>query len=189
MFSTACALFSQNTRGGDILQHRYPPPTSHRSRFCPPFVFIALRIAFPANSNSHPSESPQGVTLQHSFSTISVSLSLCRHLHQLSQRAKAYVLSNLPPLVLSCRFFSHSSPLFSAGCSLFSQNTGGWGRVSAERAHRTRKVRTSFTPSEHTFWSRTGSLDVPTVLSLTQRRRRLHIQLSLLQAQGSQVNG
>jgi hypothetical protein len=166
-FQQLARSFRKTPGVGIFLQHRYPPPTSHRSRFCPPFVFIALRIAFPANSNSHPSESPQGVTLQHSFSTISVSLSLCRHLHQLSQRAKAYVLSNL-----FC---------FQRVAASFPKIPGG--------VRRTRKVRTSFTPSEHTFWSRTGSLDVPTVLSLTQRRRRLHIQLSLLQAQGSQVNG
>jgi hypothetical protein len=99
------------------------------------------------------------------------------------------VFSGLAPLLVSCLSFSHSSPLFSVACSLFSQNTGVWGRLSAQRAPRTRKVRTLFIRSEHAFWSRTGSRNVPTVRSFTQRGRLPHIQVSLLQAQGSQVNG
>ena len=46
------------------------------------------------------------------------SLCLCRKLH---------VFSSLPPLEISLRSFSHSLPLFSTACRLFSQNAGvGW---------------------------------------------------------------
>jgi hypothetical protein len=35
------------------------------------------------------------------------------------------IFSSLPPLCFSCLSFSHSLPLFSSTCSLFSQNAGG----------------------------------------------------------------
>ena len=54
------------------------------------------------------------------------SLCLCRKLH---------VFSSLPPLEISLRSFSHSLPLFSAACSLFSKNTRG-GIPPRERAYR-----------------------------------------------------
>src|SRR6266404_8609235 len=38
---------------------------------------------------------------------------------------KSHVLSSLPPLGRSLRSFSHSLPLFSIACGLFSQNAGG----------------------------------------------------------------
>jgi hypothetical protein len=55
---------------------------------------------------------------------------------------KSCPFSGLPPLVLSCRSFSHASPLFSTVCSLFCQNTGGG--VSAYKSTRTQKTRAPF---------------------------------------------
>lgn len=84
----------------------------------------------------------------------------------------------LRALVLSCLSFSHSSHLFSSACGLFRQNTGGG--VGAQ---------TSFRPSKAPSASRMGSRGVPTARSLAQRGRIPYIQLSSLQAQGSQVYG
>src|SRR5258708_4373327 len=52
---------------------------------------------------------------------------LCFCLPRPGRGRKSHVLSSLPPLCRSLRSFSHSVPLFSIACSLFSQNTGGWG--------------------------------------------------------------
>jgi hypothetical protein len=39
---------------------------------------------------------------------------------------KSNSFNRLPALILSCRSFSQSLPLFSMPCGLFLQNTGGW---------------------------------------------------------------
>src|ERR1700756_4645481 len=87
LFSMVCTLFFQNTGGGvpasrlpfeisniQFLFYRYCLPSSYSigpelssfttgSQFCAPFVFIMLRIAFPASPFfSQPSELPGGVT-------------------------------------------------------------------------------------------------------------------------------
>jgi hypothetical protein len=146
---------------------------AHIAQSAPPFVFTTFLW---------------GVT-RHARSAFFLAACLFRPLPQFRQYAKSCIFSRLSPLVLSCLSFSISHLLESATCSLFSGNTGGWGRVSAQKTRRTRRVRTLRTPSEHVFWSRTGSADIRPVRSFAQRRRRLHIQLSLLQAQGFQVNG
>jgi hypothetical protein len=97
---------------------------------------------------------------------------------QTFQHVDSFAVRGLRALVLSCLSFSHSSHLFSSACGLFRQNTGGGAGAQ-----------TSFRPSKAPSASRMGSRGVPTVHAPTQRRRILHIQLSLLQAQGSQVYG
>src|SRR5258708_36312922 len=47
----------------------------------------------------------------------------------LPQAGKSHRFSSLPPLVLSCLSFSHSDPLFSAACRLFSKHRGGAGHI------------------------------------------------------------
>jgi len=96
---------------------------------------------------------------------------------QTFQRVDPFAVRGLRALVLSCLSFSHSSHLFSSACGLFRQNTGGG--VGAQ---------TSFRPSKAPSASRMGSRGAPRV-RLAQRGRLPHIQVSLLQAQGSQVNG
>jgi hypothetical protein len=83
-----------------------------------------------------------------------------------------------PRRELSCFSFSCSFPLFSKACGLFCQNAGGGvpqPKLCALRA------------------SALSSSIVRAALSLlshgAQRGRLPHIQVSLLQAQGSQVNG
>ena len=51
----------------------------------------------------------------------------CPCLPRPGRGGKSHVLSSLPPLGRSLRSFSHSLPLFSIACRLFSQNAGGWG--------------------------------------------------------------
>jgi hypothetical protein len=67
LFSIACALFDQNTRGG-IPSHASVRPISassvslRQSQPCRPFVFMVLRIAFPASPFvSQSSALPPGV--------------------------------------------------------------------------------------------------------------------------------
>jgi hypothetical protein len=162
---------------------------AHIAQSAPPFVFTTLHVSPPGTPFlSHAYKTLWGVT-RHARSAFFLAACLFRPLPQFRQYAKSCIFSRLSPLVLSCLSFSISHLLESATCSLFSGNTGGWGRVSAQKTRRTRRVRTLRTPSEHVFWSRTGSADIRPVRSFAQRRRRLHIQLSLLQAQGFQVNG
>jgi hypothetical protein len=94
----------------------------------------------------------------------------------LSLNANSLVFSGLAPLLVSCLSFSHSSHLFSSACSLFSQNTGGGVGSLCE----------SSAPQRYPFLS----VVPPFPVSQSAQRGRLpHIQVSLLQAQGSQVNG
>jgi hypothetical protein len=80
------------------------------------FVFITLRNPFPATLVfSHPYKTP-GV------SPASLRPSACP---EPGRGGKSHILSGLPPLVFSCRSFSHSLPLFSIACRLFYQNTRG----------------------------------------------------------------
>jgi hypothetical protein len=72
LFSIACALFDQNTRGG-IPSHASVRPTSVASvsrwhtQSCRPFVFMVLRIAFPASPLfSKSSALPRGVGVRSS---------------------------------------------------------------------------------------------------------------------------
>jgi len=134
-------------------------------------------------------EKALGDVTRHSRSTLFVPGSLFLPLPQFGQCAKSHPFSRLPPLVLSCLSFSTSLLLESVTCSLFFANAGGGVGFSAQRAPQTRRVRTFLTPAEHLLWSQTGSGDAQVIGSSAQRRRRLHIQLSLLQAQGFQVNG
>jgi hypothetical protein len=79
--------------------------------------------------------------LRHSPSMPSPSLcSLCLPVQQAGLCGKLHVFSSLPPLVypeprreISLRSFSHSLPLFSTACRLFSKNAGGG--MSSEHTH------------------------------------------------------
>src|SRR5258708_7407010 len=51
----------------------------------------------------------------------------CACLPRPGRGGKSHVFSSLPPLCRSLRSFSHSLPLFSTACSLFYENTRGWG--------------------------------------------------------------
>jgi hypothetical protein len=106
---------------------------------------------------------------------------------QTFQRVDSYAVRGLRALVLSCLSFSHSSHLFSSACSLpagfsaglFSQNIGsGVGSLCESSA--------LSAPQRYLFLS----VVPPFPVSQSAQRGRLpHIQVSLLQAQGSQVNG
>jgi len=61
------------------------------------------------------------------FSVLPSQCPLCFCLPRPGRGGKSHVLSSLPPLGRSLRSFSHSLPLFSIACGLFSQNAGGWG--------------------------------------------------------------
>jgi hypothetical protein len=144
------------------------------------FVFISLQTPFPATPLlSHSYEtlgvSPRGVSTRRSSSPC---------LHAFAAKLLFSVACRL--LFSLASLFSPRSLYYQALTASFAQTPGG-GRVSPKEAPQ--KVSASFAPSEGAFWSRMGLQDVQTVRSLTQRRRRLHIQLSLLQAQGSQVHG
>ena len=91
---------------------------------------------------------------------------------------KSFVITRLPPLELTCLSFSHSLPLFSKACGLFCQNTGGGVSLPKLGALPAFSLSSSVARDALSSLSRSA-----------QRRRRLHIQLSLLQAQGSQVHG
>ncbi len=141
-----------------------------------PFVFITIQIPFPANPlYSHRSKSPRGVdSLALGFDESHRQRPQVPHFHKIGA---------------SWRFFCRSLRLESVTYSLFPRNTGGWGRVSAYKSTRTLEVQTPFRPFDAPSASRTGSRDVPTVCSHSQRGRRPHIQLSLFQGHGSQVHG
>ena len=169
-----------------------PRPSDHCSRparvaqFGSPFVFTTLQIPFPATPlPSHPYKTLGGIAHHALF----VAVSQFRPVPQFRQCAKPHLFSRLPPLVLSCLSFSRSRVLESVTCSLFTRNTGGGVGVSAGRVRSIPKRQTSFRVPEVPSTSRAGSRHVWAVCSFAQRRRRLHIQLSLLQAQGSQVHG
>jgi hypothetical protein len=98
---------------------------------------------------------------------------------QTFQRVNSFAIRSLRALVLSCLSFSHSSHLFSSACSLFSQNTGGRVGSLCESSALS-------APQRYPFLS----VVPPFPVSQSAQRGRLpHIQVSLLQAQGSQVNG
>jgi len=61
------------------------------------------------------------------FSLLRSQCPLCPCLPRQGRSGKSHLLSSLPPLCRSLRSFSHSHPLFSIACSLFCENTGGWG--------------------------------------------------------------
>jgi hypothetical protein len=159
------------------------------AQFASSFVFTTLQISFPATPLlAHLYKTLGGVT-QHACSTLLVAASLCWPLLRFSQCAKSYLFSRLPPLVLSCLSFSTSCLLESVTYSLFPRNTGGWGGVSAGTVRPIPKGQASLRLPDVLSTSQVGSQDVTAVCSFAQRRRRLHIQLSSLQAQGSQVHG
>src|SRR5258707_15411039 len=72
----------------------------------------------------------------------------CACLPRPGRGGKSHVFSSLPPLVypeprraISLRSFSHSLPLFSTACSLFYENTRGWGGSPATGTDRAIQVR------------------------------------------------
>ena len=109
-----------------------PPPTTH---FPSPFIFItiqipphrpSIKISFPFTSLQTPfSATP---LFSHQYKTPGCgSISACLFTSHRS-RITSHVLSVACSLfAVSLRSFLHSFPLFSAPCSLFSQNTGGVG--------------------------------------------------------------
>ena len=172
-----------------------PRSSDRRSRpariaqFASPFVFTTLQIPFSATPLlSHPYETLEGASV-HACSRRFVAASQCPRLTQLGQCSKSYLFSRLPPLELSCLSFSASRLLESVAYSLFPQNTGGGVGCLLPQYARIPKGQTSFRLHEVSSTSQAGSQEVRAVCSSAQRRRRLHIQLSLLQAQGSQVHG
>ena len=92
---------------------------SHGS--CRPFVFLTLRIAFPANPlYSHPYELP-GVPSVFSVPRPQL-LVVLRFPH-----SSPCVFSNLHALLRSLGSFCGRVPLFSVACALFGKNTRGYG--------------------------------------------------------------
>ncbi|SRR6266404_6034527 len=91
---------------------------------------------------------------------------------------KSFGMRRLRPRKLSRLSFSRSSPLFSKACGLSCQNAGGRASLPKRCALR---APASFSCSVQAALS-SGSRSA-------QRGRLPHIQLSLLQAQGSQVHG
>jgi hypothetical protein len=88
---------------------------------CGPFVFMVLRIAFPANLlYSNTSALPTGCAPQTLFR--STTTSTCR-----PSSSILFIINQLRTLVLSCRSFPHSHALFSITCRLFVQKQGGGG--------------------------------------------------------------
>ena len=71
---------------------------------------------------------------------------LCRRLPRPGRGGKSHVFSSLPPLCRSLRSFSHSLPLFSRACSLFSQNTPGVGGQRLKAAPKKQKPRLATGP-------------------------------------------
>jgi hypothetical protein len=99
---------------------RTPRHSSLTTRHCS-FVFITLQIPFPATPLfSHPYKTPG----------VSPSVSLCLCLPRPGRRGKSHVFSSLPPLEISWLSFCNSRRLFSIACSLFYENTRGWGGVA-----------------------------------------------------------
>ena len=104
------------------------------------------RVCF-RNERLLPSSAPRNVNISPILSTLRIlpvvtGVSPLRHspsmpspsLCSLCLCGKFHVFSSLPPLDRSLRSFSHSLPLFSAACSLFSKNTRG-GIPPGKRAH------------------------------------------------------
>jgi hypothetical protein len=131
LFSIACALFDQNTRGG-IPSHASVRTISVASvsrwqtQFCRPFVFMVLRIAFPASPFlSQSSALPPGVGVRHSLCSSPLPPLLPRLPVALRGKSRLFIL--LRTLFRSCALFSRSRPLFSIACGLFCKNTRGGG--------------------------------------------------------------
>ncbi len=91
---------------------------------------------------------------------------------------KSFAMRRLRPLKLSCHSFSHSFPLFSKACGIFCQNPGSGMSLPKHCAFRASGL------SSFIVWAMLSSLS-----HSAQRGRFPHIQVSLLQAQGSQVHG
>ena len=109
---------------------------SQRLSFSSPPNFRALRavcgeFSAPLESQTYKSLFPQlpcfhihtkcpGVTPLRPLLAVQASSRLPSHCR------KSHPFNRLHALILSCRSFSHSLPLFSMVCGLFLQNTGGW---------------------------------------------------------------
>jgi hypothetical protein len=91
---------------------------------------------------------------------------------------KSFAMRRLRPFERSCLTFSHSFPLFSETCGLFCQNAGGGVSLPKLGAPRASALSSSIVRAALSLLSHGA-----------QRGRLPHIQVSLLQAQGSQVNG
>jgi hypothetical protein len=104
------------------------------------------RVCF-RNDRLLPSSAPRNVNISPVLNTLRIlpvatGMSPLRHspsmpspsLCSLCLRGKFHVFSSLPTLEISSRSFSHSLPLFSTACRLFSQNTRG-GIPPGDRAH------------------------------------------------------
>jgi len=99
---------------------RRPTASNPISKFpcCRPFVFMVLRIAFPANPlYSKTSSLPPGVPPKPLFRRTTTST--CR-----PRPPIPFIINQLRTLVLSCGSFPHSHPLFSTACRLFVQKHG-----------------------------------------------------------------
>jgi len=91
--------------------------------FCRPFVFMVLRIAFPANPlYSKTSALPPRCAPNPLLRTTTTST--CR-----PRQPIPFIINQLRTLVLSCGSFPHSHPLFSTACRLFVQKQGGGGTL------------------------------------------------------------
>ena len=87
---------------------------------CSPFVFMVLRIAFPANPLfSKTSALPPRVCPPKPLFP-STTTSTCR-----PRQPIPFIINQLRTLVLSCGSLPHSHPLFSTACRLFVQKQGG----------------------------------------------------------------
>lgn len=159
------------------------------AQFASPFVIKNLQIAFPATpilshlyktlggchptrpsdpfrcGVSVPARSPLPSVCQvPSFQQVAASCTLL----PLFLDVASFRTNNLQPLPPKCR---------------------GWGGGLLSQYARIPKGQTSFRLHEVPSTSQVGSQDVRAGRPFAQRRRRLHIQLSLLQARGSQVHG
>ena len=102
-----------------------PPASNPISEFpfCRPFVFMVLRIAFPATPlYSKTSALPPRCAPNPLLRTTTTST--CR-----PRQSIPFIINQLRTLVLSCSSFSHSHPLFSTACRLFVQKQGGGGTL------------------------------------------------------------
>jgi hypothetical protein len=144
------------------------------AQFISSLCFHNLTTAFPANPlYSHPSASP-GVSPP--LLTVLAKPAVG------SRKSCVFILVALLPLLFVLVSFkiSNLQPL--------SPKYPRWSRLSESKAPRTMDVRTLFRSSRPASLARMSPRDAP-AQSLTQRGRIPHIQLSLLQAQGSQVYG
>jgi hypothetical protein len=117
---------------------RNPTASNPISKFpcCRPFVFMVLRIAFPAGPlYSKTSALPPGCAPKTSFPKHN-------YVDLPTPRPIPFIINQLRTLVLSCSSFSHSHPLFSMLCGLFVQKQGG-GVPSAARAKKQKGSRRS----------------------------------------------